>query len=172
MKSRINNSVTVLATGFVELLLLLLPLFCSRWICETILVSIMPRDYMTITIWQDTLVPLELEYDPNVVKHSEVKALLHTEEPPRFLCFGIIDYFQARAPAGYHSDIYYHCKDEDGEDWMYFDKRIGQIVCHYTYWKRIENNWLPKKVRLYAGPEGISENIDKKLVLCLYLIDG
>jgi hypothetical protein len=80
---------------------------------------------------------------------------------PLFLGFlGIIDYFAARRPYFERSNIYYYNK-KDGA-WLYFDERIGQIVCHYMGGERMpDKTVLPKKVQLYAGPEGISESPDK-----------
>jgi len=170
MKSSINHTIKVLATGFVVLLLLSLPLFWARWLCETILVTIMPRDYKEITLRPSGLVPGELENDPNVVKHSEVKAWLHTEEP-RFLCLGIIDYFQARKPGGRRSNIYYYDHEWGSSEtrprvnhWIYFDKKTGQLVCRFIHRRLIpDETQVLRDVQLYAGPEGVSETADRRL---------
>jgi len=157
-----NHSVTVLATGFVVLLLLSLPLFWGRYLCETILINIMPRDCVRISIQPSGLVPPELENDPNVVRHSEVNASIRVPEP-QILVLGIGDYFEARMPEGRHSNIYYY-KDENDEAWMYFDERTGQINCHYTHRERMpDKTILLRQLQLYAGPEGVSETSDKTL---------
>ena len=163
MKSQINNILKVLATGFVALLLFSLPLFWGRVLCEVNLADMMPRDSEEITLRPSGLVPPEMEKDPNVVHHSEVKAEMQTEEPS-FIVLGITDYFQARKPGGRCSNIYYYRGKENDEAWMYFDEKIGQIVCRYTYRERIPNGtFLPREVQLYAGPEGVSETADKTL---------
>jgi hypothetical protein len=81
---------------------------------------------------------------------------------PLFLGFlGIVDYFAARRPYFERSNIYYYNK-KDGA-WLYFDERIGQIVCHHITEERMADKIFLKKVQLYAGPEGISESADKAL---------
>jgi len=165
MKSQINNILKVLATGFVALLLFSLPLFWGRLLCETILADMMPYDTREVAIQPSGLVPSELENDPNVVRHSEVKAGMRTEETSLFV-LGIVNYFEAREPGDRRSNIYYYHKDKDRDEeaWMYFDEKIGQIVCRYTYRERIPNGtFLPREVQLYAGPEGVSETADKTL---------
>jgi len=78
---------------------------------------------------------------------------------------GIVDYFAAREPGirrGSRSTVYYYSQKDD--TWLYFDQKTGQIVCHYTYTGRmLDNTMFPKKVQLYAGPEGIAQSPDKAL---------
>ena len=165
MKSRMKHSITVLATGFVVLLLLSLPLFWARWFCDITLGEIMPHDFRYVRIRPSGLVPPELENDPNVVHHSEVQAWMRTIEP-QFFVLGIVDYFSARGLEGRQSNIYYYHKKDDGdEDWVYFNEKTGQIVCHYTQQERRipDNTLIVRQVQLYAGPEGVSETPDKKL---------
>jgi len=170
MKSRKIHSVTVLATGFVVLLLLSLPLFWARWLCEINLLDMMPRDSREITMRPSGLVPSELENDPNVVQHSYISASMEHGELD-FIFLGIFDYFLARGPKGRYSNIYQY--DKDDEEWTYFDEDTGQIVCHYTQQERLPDNTLHlRKVQLYAGPEGISETSDKTLGRFIYpLVD-
>ena len=167
MKSRISYPVRVLATGLVVLTLLSIPFFWFRFLCEISLASRMPIDASYVNISPSGLVPPELENDPNVVSHSRVSASTNTEEP-RFL--GIFDYFEARGPGGRQSNIYY--AKFGGLDWalIYFDERIGQIYCRYSY--KTTEMWPDKTTRLnemqifgqiYVGPEGISETADKSL---------
>ncbi|MFQ6036416.1 MAG: hypothetical protein ACE5NM_11320, partial [Sedimentisphaerales bacterium] len=161
MKSLINHPVKVLSTGFVVLILLSLPLFWGRWLCEISLDVRMSDEARDIFLRPSGLVPPELENDPNVVSHSYVTARMGFGEPEYL---GIFDYFEARKPGAPHSNIYYYDKDEDDEDWIYFDERIGQIVCRYTYRERTpDKTILLKTVQLYAGPEGVSETPDKTL---------
>jgi hypothetical protein len=76
-----------------------------------------------------------------------------------------VDYFAAREPGirrGSRSTVYYYSQKDD--TWLYFDQKTGQIVCHYTYTGRmLDNTMFPKKVQLYAGPEGIAQSPDKAL---------
>ncbi len=159
MKSLINYPVKVFATGFVVLVLLSIPLFWFRFLCQTSLAVRMPSDARNVSIRPSGLVPPELENDPNVVRHSYVRAIMRQE--PLFL--GIVDYFQARSPGGRYSNIYYI---EPDENWMYFDEKLGLIVRKYTdVQSRPDKPWakLVKRIELFAGPEGISETPDKTL---------
>jgi hypothetical protein len=165
MESRPKHSVFVLTTGFVVLLLLLLPLFWARWSCETTLSTIMPRESKYIRIQPSGLVPSELENDPNIVNHSEVYARMRTEEPA-FLQLGIANYLGGLDSGGWNSNIYYLNKDRDSGiwSWIYFDEKTGQIDCHYRVTERLPNGTLRiKEMQQYVGPEGVSEIADKKL---------
>jgi len=162
MRSAINNWIGIIAIGFVVLLLLSLPLFWARRFCDVTLDEIMPHDFRYVRIRPSGLVPPELENDPNVVQHSYISANMAIGEPA-FIFLGIVDYFVAREPEGRLSDIYYYSKKDDTE-WIYFDQKIGQIVCCYIAEERMpDKTVLRKKVQLYAGPEGISETSDKTL---------
>jgi len=162
MKLKINYPVRVFATGFVVLTLLSIPLFWFRFVCEISLVSRMPIDASYINISPSELVPPELENDPNVVRHSYVSASMNTEEP-RFL--GIFDYFEARAPGGSQSNIYFARFDAQNLVWIYFDDRIGQISCRYNtiLITMPDKTAHLKEEQLYVGPEGISEAPEKSL---------
>ncbi|MDT8300449.1 MAG: hypothetical protein RQ760_03130 [Sedimentisphaerales bacterium] len=160
MKSLTNNPVKVFATGFIVLVLLSLPLFYIRIICEANLLEGIPQGVRKVAISPSGLVPDEYEYekDPNVVIHSQVSAYM-SQEPS--LAFGIVDYFRARIPGGRCSKVYFFYSDTS---YMYFDKKSGLIV-HSYYDTQImpDKRVLNKSVQIYIGPEGISEIRDKTL---------
>jgi hypothetical protein len=162
MKLKTCYPVRVLATGFVVLTLLSIPLFLFRFVCEISLAGRMPIDASYVKISTSGLVPPELENDPNVVSHSYVSASMNTEEP---LFLGIIDYFEAIVPGGRQSNIYHFKLDDKAWVWIYFDKRIGQISCRYNtiLITMPDKTAHPKEVQLYVGPEGVSETADKSL---------
>jgi len=154
-----NHLVKVLAVGFVVLILLSLPLFWARLLCEGSIKGIMPSDYKSVRVEPCGLMPPEIESDPNVVRHSHVSAhIIHAEAPP---AFGIVDYFAGRVPEG---RLYYLDAGGEGWEWIYFDEGIGQIVCRHTYTERMpDRTAMRKKAQLYAGQEGVSETPDKNL---------
>jgi len=169
MRSAINNGVRIIATGFVVLLLLSLPLFWARWLSEARICMMIPDECREVSIKPSGLVPPELENDSKVVYHSEVSASMNPGEPLFLGFLDIVDYFAARRPYFERSNIYYYNK-KDGA-WLYCDERIGQIVCHYMGGERMpDKTVLPKKVQLYAGPEGTSESPDKALGRFIYPI--
>jgi len=159
MKPLINNPVKVFATGFIVLVLLSLPLFYIRIICEANLLDGMSRDVRMVAILPSGLVPDEYEKDPNVVIHSQVNSYISQEGPP--LSLGIFDYFRARLSGGRLSNVYFYGSEND---YMYFDKKTGLIVHSYHDIqvmpdKRIANKW----VQVYLGPEGVSQTDVKAL---------
>lgn len=162
MESRMNHSVTVVATGFIVLLLLSLPLFWARRSCEITLGTMMPEEYKRIQISPSGLFPPEFENDPNVVEHSFIEARMG-DIVLVFSTFRIINYFESKMPEEYNPNIYYYHRDNNIENYIYFDEKIGQIICHHTSQKRTPNGTVLIEVNLYAGPEGISETANKTL---------
>lgn len=161
MKSLITRLVTVLVSGFVVLLLLSLPLFWGRWLCEIILRSMMPDATREVNIQPSGLVPSELENDPNVIIHSKVEARMR---PAATWLLGFVDYFESRMAGRYSNLYYYNHKHVDDDDWIYFDEKTGQIVCRYTCKEEMpDKTILLRQLQLYAGPEGVSETADKTL---------
>ncbi|MCX5636444.1 MAG: hypothetical protein NTX52_01965, partial [Planctomycetota bacterium] len=163
MKPIIKNFVKIIATGFIVLLLLSLPLFWARWLSEASIGNMMPSECRQVGISPSGLVPPEFENEPNVVKHSKVYADFSSKVG--IDCLGIVDYLVARAPGwgkSYATVYYYDRKDNS---WIYFDQKTSQIVCHCTYEERImpDNTVFHGEVQLYAGPEGISQSPDKTL---------
>lgn len=160
MKSAINHLAKVLATGFVVLVLLSLPLFWARFTCEIILEEMMPRDFREVTFEPSGLVPPEIENDPNAVRRSSMEARMRPEASA--LSLGFSDYFIAMAPGGRWSNVYRY--DRDDQDWMYFDEETGQIVFRETHKVKMPDQTVSvRKMQIYAGPEGISETADKTL---------
>ncbi len=158
MKSLINYPVKVFATGFIVLVLLSLPLFYIRIFCEASLLEGMLREVKSVTISPSGLVPYEYENDPNVAVHSQVSAHMRFASP---LSLGIFDYFQARAPGGRCSNVYFY---ESDDDCMYFDKKSGLIVHHYQDVQVMPDKRTSiKRVQIYIGPEGVSETPGKAI---------
>jgi len=154
----LNYPVKVFATGFIVLVLLSLPLFWIRFACEASLLEIMPRETRSVSISPSGLVPPELENDPNVVSLSSVHTGINTQV---LLSLGGFDYFIARIQEGRRSNVYFFDSDEDC---TYFDKKSGQIVHNYLDLQVMpDKTTRGKKVQLYIGPEGASENQDKTL---------
>jgi hypothetical protein len=150
MKSKIKYAVKVFAAGLIVIVLLSIPLFWLRLICQGILGEILPIEAEYINMQPCGLVPPEIENDPNVVKHSSVIATMDTGE------YGVINWFKAEEPA-----FYYYFGEKN---WSYFDKKLGLIVCSYTPRMNVDGKvTLAKAVTLYAGPGGISETAVQNL---------
>jgi hypothetical protein len=154
MRASAKHFVKVITTGFVVLMLLSLPLFWLRYMCEQKLVEDMASNAKEVRIEPSGLVPNELENDPNVVIHSFVNAGFRNEG-----ILGVKDYFRSRFRGGHISNIYF-------SDWgvIYFDKSTGQLKYPYLFEQRKTDNSLNRKeFKFYIGPEGFSETPDKKL---------
>jgi hypothetical protein len=158
MKPLINHPVKVFVTGFIVLLFLSLSLFWIRFACETSLVANMPHEARQMFITPSGLVPSEIENDPNVIHHSSGFAYMRPAEPDHL---GIIDYFTARFPGGRCSNVYLL----NGNDkWIYFDKKLGLLVCRYTQTKKTpDNKKLIVYIECYIGPEGFATIPNKNL---------
>jgi hypothetical protein len=164
MKPSRDYLIKVLTAGFIVLLLLATLLFWARMLCETALRKRMPWQTRSVSIEPSRLVPREIENDPNVARHSSIRAGFQPSDAPA-TALGIIHYFMDRAPRGRRSDVFY-CLYEDEHDktLLYFDRNTRLLVYHRTYRVRQPGNiTLLKTVHLYAGPEGVSEAPDKTL---------
>ncbi len=161
MKPSIKYPVRVFVTGVVVLTLLSIPLFWLRFLCQISLSKRIPSDVKDVSIEPSSLVPRDIENDPNIARHSRVSATMRCEIPLTLRTLGILDYFQARLPGGRRSNVFLI---ESNGEWMYFDQKLGQIVLRYID-KQImpDGSPLRRTLQLYAGPEGISEISDKKL---------
>ncbi len=158
MKPLINYPVKVFATGFIVLVLLSLPLFYIRKICEGSLLEGMPQDVRKVAITPSGLVPDEYENDPNVGIHSQISAYMYRDSS---LSSGIFDYLRARIPGGRLSNVYYF---ESDDECMYFDKKSGLIVHHYQDIQVMPDKSRPGKwIQIYIGPEGVSQTPDQVL---------
>ncbi len=156
MKPLINHPVKVFVTGFIALLFLSLSLFWIRFACETYLTVNNMAD--SVRIEPSGIVPTELENDPKVTQHSLASARIGPEEP---IFLGILDYFIARLPGGRLSNVYF---TEDDDEWLYFDKKTGQLVYRYQKIQRMpDKTRLTINVELYIGPEGIATVPNKTL---------
>jgi hypothetical protein len=164
MRASVNHLLKAITTGLIVLIFLSIPLFCSRFLCNFALISLLQGTAKTIRLSPSGLVPEKIENDPNVTAHSFLRA--SNNEINMLPTLGIIDYFISRLPGGRHSNIYWSNieKNFDDSQWIYYDTRSGQIVCRY---KTIEGtpgkNSLLTEIRLYAGPEGVSDIPDEKL---------
>jgi hypothetical protein len=150
-----TNPVAVITVGFITLLLFSIPLFWARVLCETALLQIMPGECKEARIRPSGLVPPQIENDPNVVFISRVDAEIRWDKGPPAPP-GIVDYFSARQPQGYLSNVYEY--DRRPDRLLYFDKDSGLLIYHYIQSKELpDGKKMQMEVRLYAGPEGVSE---------------
>ncbi len=159
MKLLTNYSVRVLATGFVVLTLLSIPLFWLRFMCRMSLAVRIPEAGRTVSIEPSGYISPEIDEDPNLTQRSRVTAKMNPEMFPASL--GITYYFASRSPMGSNSNVFV---DKSRENWMYFDEKSGQIVCRYTDTETMpDRNTLRRQVQYHVGPEGISEISDEGL---------
>ena len=159
MKLLTNYPVRVLATGFVVLTLLSIPLFWVRFMCRMSLAVGIPEAGRTVSIEPSGYISPEIDEDPNLTTRSRVTAKMNPELFPASL--GITNYFASRSPMGSRSNVFVA---ESKENWMYFDEKSGQIICRYTDTETMpDRNRLRRQVQYHIGPEGISEIPDEGL---------
>ena len=158
MKLSTNYIVRVLATGFVVLTLLSIPLFWIRFLCNESLYVWMPSEFKYVAIEPTGLLPDNFENDPNIERRSRVSARLESEF---LLPLGITEYFESSSP-GQSSTCLLLSSSE--KDWAYFDNKSGQFVFRFTEAEIMpDDDKLQREVQYYIGPEGISEIPDKTL---------
>ncbi len=158
MKSSTNHPVRVLATGFVVLTLVSIPLFWIRFLCCMSLSERMPDEIKNVAIEPSGFLPDDFEEDPNLQRRSHVTAQMRSE-PLAHL--GITEYLTSTLPGGHRSRaLLLYSEDE----WGYFDDKSGQLVLRYVEAEIMpDNDKLYRKVQYYIGPEGISEIPDETL---------
>jgi hypothetical protein len=156
-QSRQAGIVQAIAVGFIALVLLSIPLYWGRFFCEMDLVEQISGDVSKIVISPSGLVPPEIENDPNVAIHSRFEASMWIN---RIELLGIADYLLSRMPGGPYSNVYFINKDS----LLYFDKNNGLFAYEYTSRQALAGGkTVSERVKLFAGPEGISSTIDKTL---------
>lgn len=143
-----------LATGFIIVTLWSLFGFWGRWVCFSTLVELTPRGRTVARISPSDLLPREIEFDPNVVVHSQV-AMLLGEPYPYISGLGMVDDVDSHIRRMEGSDILLWQRQVDGM-WMYVDRGRGWIV--YSDVERESETAPAKRIWLYAGPKGVAES--------------
>jgi len=150
--------VRVLATGFIVLTLLSIPLFWIRFFCRVNLSELTPDDARIVSIDPSGYISPDIEEDPNITQHSQVSANM---DQAYFMSLGVFDYLISRCPMGRRSDVFVARSDEN---WAYFDRSSGRIICRYTQTEAMpDRSDLRRQVQYHIGPDGISEIPDEAL---------
>lgn len=168
VKASTSNLKANITTGFMVLVLMAIPLFWGRYLCDLLLTSHIPQEVRHINIEPSGLAP-QIENDPNVVEPSFVTASFSKPTVKEFLLaynsfsqiWDIIDpfYDERRGPS---TDIYKY-NGRSGE-YLYFDKGTGLFVCRTRMWRLHRHGSSGSgSVKLYAGPEGISQTPETNL---------
>ncbi len=158
MKFSTYYFVRVLATGFIVLTLLSIPLFWIRFFCRASLSELMPNDVRTVSIEPSGYIAPEIEEDPNLTQRSKISAIIDQNYG---MSLGLFDYVMSRYPMGRRSDVFVARSDEN---WAYFDRVSGRIICRYTQTETMpDRSSLYRQVQYYIGPDGISEIPDEAL---------
>jgi hypothetical protein len=153
MKKKKLYWIECIAAGFICLVLFCVPLFWVRYLSENILrVKQGFRNQSRIEIRPSGLMPESIEKDPNVVYPSEIRGGISID----FALTGFWYYYRDRMVEGRYSNIYDYWEDEQ---LLRFHRSIGQIE-HIYFYPVFEGALEHRKVHLFAGPEGMSENPD------------
>ncbi|MBN2455284.1 MAG: hypothetical protein JXB29_01905 [Sedimentisphaerales bacterium] len=161
MKKSMHNLIKVFATGFIVLVLFSLPLFWARWFCKVSFDSIVNKLHIeTVYMKPSGFLPPELESDPNIVRQSVVMARIQSDWLTRIL--GVNEYVQQRQVGEEFCDVYFYLDDSD--QWSYFDRNSGLIVCQFINKESFKDKTVFRgNVKLFIGPDGISETPDESL---------
>jgi len=152
------------AAGFAALLLLSIALFWGRFYCDRYLYGRMSQQSTcrSATISPSGILTPEIEKDPNVDTASSFHGYTEPDAAVIRTRLGIFDYYEQRMPEGRYMGFYEY--ENKGDNVLYFDKDSGLIVHQFVQFKKTDdNNTEREKIKLYAGPEGISEKPTKEL---------
>ena len=179
-----NRFITNIATGFTALVLLAIPLYIGRYLCDGLLVTKMEA---SAKVSPSGLLSMEIENDPNVVDYSEVlgRMNLPVRQQHCTVCnlldschlfttghfevghhllenSGIIEYLKSRnrgARIAYPARFYN--SPQSRINIIHIDEVSGQLVHRRTSTDTVEDlftcDWKDV-VEIYAGPEGVSSD--------------
>jgi hypothetical protein len=153
------------AAGFAALLLLSTALFWGRFYCDRYLYGRMAQQSTcrSATISPSGILPAEIEKDPNVDIASSFHGYTEPDAAVIRTRLGIVDYFERRVPEARFMLSFYEYVNNGKTD-LYFDKKSGLIVYQSERAKKTNDNKTEREeIKLYAGPEGISEKPTKEL---------
>ncbi len=165
MKALTYTLLKSFAAGFAALLLLSIALFWGRFYCDGYLYARMAQKgtCRSATISPSGILPAEIENDPNVAIASEFRGYIELDSIVTTTRSGIFDYFKRREPEGSLMLGFLEYIDR-GETTLHFDKNSGLIIYESVKAKNTDDNKTERqKIKLYAGPEGISEKPAKEL---------
>ncbi len=153
------------AAGFVALLLLSTALFWGRFYCDEYLYGRMAQKSTCkgATINPSGILPAEIENDPNVAITSEFYGRIQLDSVVIITRSGMANYFEQRVPEGRLMFSFFEYENK-GDTALYFDKNSGLIVYHFVQVRKNDDNKTKReKIKLFAGPEGVSEKPAKEL---------
>jgi len=164
MNSQKRDSINVLATGVVVLILVSLGLFWARWLCAVERADLLPPAN------RNAIVPLAPSSsrtlageDPNARTPRYLKATL----PASAMCLlglGAPQYVQRYRPGGPCSSVYRWNAERDGATLVSYDSSRGLIVRQGTEKEqRADGTQAFRRVTQYAGPGGVGSEPDEKL---------
>lgn len=176
-----NRFMTIIATGFTVLMLLAVPLYFGRYLCDELLISIIDTE---AEISPSGLLSQEIENDPNVQKPSTANSSVSLWHWDRHIIRSLLGSYYFDFAGGQHllentGIIRYFESLERGNRFAYspnyfgrpihlvhLDQVRGQLVYRRTFVDRWDDEltWQWNEVdKLYAGPEGISITPDNTL---------
>ena len=158
IKTSAYYPISVLTTGLMVLVLLSIPFYWGRYLCDVAFVANMHRTVLGIEINPSGLPLLAYRYDPNSHSHLIANADIENFALPTrrrevhyiLGTLGIIDYLQSREPGGRRIRL-----GNFGTYWdPYFDKGKGLLVVR---------DMSDSRYRLYIGPKGMSTTPEANL---------
>jgi hypothetical protein len=167
MNNQKRNSINVLATGVVVIILMSLGLFWTRWLCALQRADLLPEaDRGAVVELPQSLSWARTGEDPNArgPRYLAAKMVPH---PPSITCLlglGAVQYVQQHRPGGPCSDVYRWNSQPEGATSVYYDSSLGLIVYQGTEKEpRADGTQAFRRFTYYAGPEGIGGQPDEKL---------
>ncbi len=160
MKSTNKYVVKVLATGFVTLVVLSILLFWARKTCQAVFYGNLVGGKMAqVKIQPSGLLP-ELDNAPEVIMKSSIDAYTGYGVVSHGL--GIVRNIEGLEQGKSREFCWLISRDKKKGNYnlILFDKNSGLFVFYDVF--KAKRGW-DRKVKLYAGPKGVSETADKNL---------
>ncbi len=163
MKSANKYIVNVTTVGLISLIILSVVLFWCRKLCQGILFGdVLKQPIANVLITPSSLVP-ELDSGPDVVEKSSITASISQDVV--FESLGVVQNVWS-IEQGQLGDFFIQRSDKksEGKSLILYDEKSGLFV-YYDIFKnnKAKRRGWAKKVKLYAGPNGISKTPGKTL---------
>jgi len=168
--------VKVICCGFIVFLVWSVFLYWGRFLCEAALLGLLPYEARKVTTRPSGLVPEKYENDPNVAKHSELKAVITDKAPLLYpgIFKNILPGIGVHPSSIYNgSNIYrYETHDNGNGELIYFEEESGLIRYRIFFTDEADKESAKEPIDYYIGPDGMSQSPEKELGRFFKLLAG
>jgi hypothetical protein len=163
METRSKYVVRCLASGIIVLMLFALLTFWLRWFYAYGLADTdASRRPNEVRLPLTSIMPEEIESDPNVAVHAQLRAQVYAYHDIQTLTLGISE--TVSDIEDINPDVYQWQPGKPDKPWVYFDRRLGLIVYSWVQAATDMNEPGPgRRTWWYAGPDGMAPTVHASL---------